>query len=713
LRVLEGFVIAIPKDSLAVSGAADAAIPPASVPRIARICALGLALDELLGEVCRELLNIGRAESCCLILCPDGSHLGALRHIYVPSEASDPREAYREGPGWDHLVDRLLAGRMLSVPDLRRLPADDPFQQLYKSYPVRSALLLPLKFGSRLLGVLALHTFSAPAAWGGAETEALELSASILAAALERRRMESMLRASEAQYRFLAENANDFISLHDLSGRYVYASPSAFEMAGIRPEVILGCPISAFLHPDDVEEVMAENGRLTSGETRSVTLNYRMRRRDGSHFDVESVATAVSDEQGKVRQILRVTRDVSEREQMARRLFESRKMETVGMLAGGVAHEFNNLLVGINGSVEMLNLLFTGNREAATYLDMIARMGNRAVELTHQLLAYARQGKYSPEPLLLNKVVSDNIPILKTSLPPTVELMLSLADALPPVVGDIAQIRQVVMNLCLNAAEAMPGGGTLSICTRVEEGGAHPPEAGGPRVDRRSGQPVEGPRVVLEVSDNGCGMDASTLDRIFEPFFSTKFVGRGMGLAAVRGIIDSHHGEIAVASEPAVGTRFSVRLPVAQLCVLESKKDEGEAALQAEPSSDGKGIVLVADDEADVRMVVRAMLESLGYDVIEAGDGVEAVALFRERHAEIDLVLLDLMMPGMTGDRAFAEMRSVDPGVRALLASGYDESGRVGDIVAGGFGGFLQKPFRRGELGRKIVAVLGAPSSVL
>jgi PAS domain S-box-containing protein len=632
----------------------------------------------------------------------------------VPTEASDPRGAYQEGPEWDRLVDRLLTEHLVLVPDMRRLPADDPFHALYARYSVRSALLLPLKFGSRLLGVLALHTFSAPGCWGDEETSALDLASSILSAALERRRMEAVLRASEAQYRFLAEHARDFISLHDLSGRYAYASPSVFEMTGIRPEVIMGCPISAFIHPDDIEDVMAGNVRLAEGRSLSETLHYRMRRRDGSHFDVETIASTVPEEGGQDRRILRVTRDISERKQMERRLFDSQKLETIGMLAGGVAHEFNNLLVGINGSVEMLSLLLTGNHEAASYLDMIGRMGNRAVELTHQLLAYARQGKYSPVPLSINKLVSDNIPILKTSLAPTVDLALSLADELPPVLGDIAQIKQVVMNLCLNAAEAMPGGGTLSIVTRVEEGPQAGPGGAAPRKGRRSGPPVEGPRVVLEVADNGCGMDEQTLERIFEPFFSTKFVGRGMGLAAVRGIVDNHHGDILAESEPGVGTRFSVRFPVLQLCVLDAAEEPAFAGFLPEPEGGGaKGVVLIADDEQDVRLVVRAMLESLGYEVLEAADGSDAVELFRERHADIDLVLLDLMMPRMTGDQAFAEMRRIVPSVRALLASGYDESGRVGEIVSCGFGGFLQKPFRRGELGRKIASVLGNPRSVI
>jgi PAS domain S-box-containing protein len=669
--------------------------------------------------VCREVLSIGRSEACCLVLCPEDPDSGPLRHVYVPSESSDPRPAYRPGPEWDALVDRLVAEPLIFVSDVRNLAPDDPIAALYARYPVRSALLLPLKFGSRLLGVLALHTFSAPGCWLDADLATLELAAPILSAALERRRMEGKLRASEAQYRFLAEHANDFISLHDLSGRCLYASPSVHGMAGIRPEVLVGSPLAAFLHPDDAAAVAEESAKLASGGARTSTLHYRMRRRDGGYLEVETVSSAVPDPDGQVRRILRVTRDLSGRKALERRLSESRNLEAVGLLAGGVAHEFNNLLVGINGSIEMLSLLLSGNPEALSYLDMIARLGDRAVELTHQLLAYARQGKYAPVPMSLNKVVSESVPVLKASLAASIDLSLSLPEGLPPVMGDVAQVKQVVMSLCLNAAEAMPAGGTLSIRTRLEDGTLPGAMSAPPRGTLRPGSAVECPRVALEVSDTGCGMDEATLDRIFDPFFSTKFVGRGMGLAAVRGIVESHQGGIAVESEPGSGTRFTIRLPAVQLCVLEPPEKPApeaatpEAAAPEAGKAGGGGLVLVADDEEDVRRVVRAMLESLGHEVVEAADGASAVRIFRERHAEIELVLLDLMMPKMTGDLAFAEMRRIDPSVKALLASGYDESGRVGDILANGFGGFLQKPFRRRDLGRKIASILASGRAVV
>jgi CheY-like chemotaxis protein len=242
-------------------------------------------------------------------------------------------------------------------------------------------------------------------------------------------------------------------------------------------------------------------------------------------------------------------------------------------------------------------------------------------------------------------------------------------------------MKQVVMGLCLNAAEAMAGGGRLSVRTYSEPGDG---------------------RVVLEVSDTGPGIDAKKMARIFEPFFTTKGVGRGMGLAAIRGIVDNHGGEIRVVSREGEGTTCTVLLPV-------SAVPEVAKPPSAEVQPAGAGRVLLADDEEDVRGVVHAMLETLGYEVIEARDGLEAVEIFRRRAAEIDLVILDLVMPHLTGEAALGQMRRIAPAVPAILVSGYDESGRIREIVAAGFGGFLQKPFRRQDLGKKVRELLGVP----
>jgi two-component system cell cycle sensor histidine kinase/response regulator CckA len=275
--------------------------------------------------------------------------------------------------------------------------------------------------------------------------------------------------------------------------------------------------------------------------------------------------------------------------------------------------------------------------------------------------------------------VEEALSVLRASFPTAIEISVSCVEPLPPVRADAAQMKQVVTGLCINAAEAMAGGGKLSVAVRAEPGAG---------------------RVALEVADTGVGMDAGVMTRIFEPFFSTKEAGRGMGLAAIRGIVENHGGEIRVDSRRAEGTTFTVLLP-------ESPVPREEKSAPAAPRT-GAGCVLLADDEPDVRAVVRAMLESLGYSVIEARDGREAVDRFRERHGEIDLVLLDLMMPRLTGEAALAEMRRIVPGVAAILASGYDDGGRICRIVEGGFGGFLQKPFRRQDLGEKVSEVLGS-----
>jgi PAS domain S-box-containing protein len=685
-------------------------VPLPAIPRIARICALGLGLDELLGEVCREIRALCDAEGCYLVSAREEAGRVEVWQSSVPGDSPDLEAAYRSQVPLEQALERLRSVAVLAIDDLDRLPPGDPVRALYDFRPVRSALLFPLKFGSRLLGFLSLHMYSVSREWREAEVRAIaDIVCPILSAALERRWMEERLRESEARYRFLADCALDFISLHDVAGRVLYASPAVRRMLGYRPEEWSGVAVEAFVHPEDRERFLEANRRLARGERAAMTLQYRLRRKDGSFMEVETVASPVLDGQGEIRQVLRVTRDLTERKEMERRLFESQKLETVGVLAGGVAHEFNNLLAGIIGAVEMLAPLLTENAEARNYLSVIERNGERAVGLTRQLLAYARQGKYLPRVVSLNRAVLEDVPILKAALPASVELRLELSGEVPPVLADIALLKQGVMSLCLNAAEAMPQGGILTIRTRREEASSDGREKGpsgelAAAAQARSGSEVPGPRSVLEVSDTGIGMDGKTLAKIFDPFFSTKFVGRGMGLAAVRGIVESHDGEILVRSEPGRGATFTVVFPAAG---APAEKQPAPAA-PATPLRPGSGTILIADDEDYVREVVCAMLRSFGYRVIEARDGAEALERFRERRGEIDLVLLDLRMPRMTGEQAFAEMRRIEPSIRGLLASGYDESGRIGEIVAGGFGGFLRKPFRRDELGRTVERILAA-----
>src|SRR5512140_853121 len=654
-------------------------VPISSVPRIARICALGLAFDELLDEVCREILALSGADGGCLFLGPRDEDSEMFSPAAESGTLADVGMAYRPGPALERLLDRMRTEGRVQADDLSLLPASDPLKRLLDPFPVRSALLVPLRFGTRLLGFVALHVSGAPKPWGGEVLSAMDMVAAILSAALERRRAEDRLRASEARYRFLTDHSPDLITLHDATGRILYASPASLPMLGIRPELMSGSPVEGFLHPDDAGNVVDEIRRTAGGEKPDGSLPYRMRGDGGRFVDVESSSTSFPEGPEGGRRVLRVTRDISGRKKMEARLAESQALSTIGMLAGGVAHEFNNVLAGIQGAVELLSTHAGGNPQARPYLDVVRRMANRATELTRQLLAYSRQGKYAPVSIPLARVLSETLPTIRTSLPPGVEFSAECDDALPPVHVDVSQMKQVVMGLCLNAAEAMAAGGRLSVRTYSEPGDG---------------------RLVLEVSDTGTGIDAKTMPRIFEPFFTTKGVGRGMWLAAIRGIVDNHSGEIRVACREGKGATCTVLLPVSSVpAAAESPSTAGQPA--------GAGRVLLADDEEDVRGVVHAMLETLGYEVIEARDGLEAVEIFRSRAGEIDLVILDLVMPRLTGEAALGQIRRIAPAVPAILVSGYDESGRIREIVEAGFGGFLQKPFRRQDLGAEVREILG------
>jgi len=674
-----GKTIPFPGSSPQGGGFPSRAVPGFAVPRIARICALGLAFDELLDEVFQEILALSGADGGCLFLGSRDERTEDFSPAAESEVLSDVNAAYRPGSALELLLDRMRAEGKVQADDLSLLPSSDPLKRLLDPYPVRSALLTPLRFGTRLLGFVALHVSGSPRPWEGEVVSAMDMVAAILSAALERRRAEDRLRASEARYRFLTEHSPDLITLHDATGKILYASPASLPMLGVRPELMSGSPIEGFLHPDDAGAVVAEIRRTAGGEKPDAALPCRRRAADGRFVDVESSSTPFPEGPAGDRRVLRMTRDISSRRKMEARLAESQTLSTIGMLAGGVAHEFNNVLAGIQGAVELLAMHAGGNPQTNPYLEVIRRMSNRAAELTRQLLAYSRQGKYTPASVQLAHVLSETLPAIRTSLPSGVEFSADVDAALPPIHVDVAQMKQVVMGLCLNAVEAMSAGGLLAVRTYVDPGDG---------------------RVALDVSDTGTGIDAKTMARIFEPFFTTKSVGRGMGLAAIRGIVENHGGEIRVVSGEGMGTTCTVLLPASTV-----PEAEEVPLTVGQPAATGR--LLLADDEEDVRGIVHAMLETLGYEVIEARDGLEALEIFRRRSSEIDLVILDLVMPRLTGEAALREMRRIAPEIPAILVSGYDESGRIREIVSAGFGGFLQKPFRRQDLGKKVRELLG------
>ncbi len=379
-------------------------------------------------------------------------------------------------------------------------------------------------------------------------------------------------------------------------------------------------------------------------------------------------------------------------------LRETAKLESLGVLAGGIAHDFNNLLVGIIGNASLAIETLAADDPTQPMIGDVLRAGERAATLTRQMLAYSGKGRFVIENVDISAMTEEMLPLIAGSIPKTVALRTHLAKNLPPVEGDAAQLHQVFMNLVINAAEACDGGGGLvTVVTRIQ-----PVDHSYIRSTFGQGELAPGDYVALEVTDDGCGMDDATKAKIFDPFFTTKFTGRGLGLSAVLGIIRSHKGSIRVYSEPGKGSTFRVLFPA----TTRAGTERSALTSGATHSGPGRGTVLLVDDEEIVRRMAKASLEQLGYRVIGANDGVRALEAFRANQSEIDLVILDLTMPVMSGHETLARIRSVDPHVPIVLSSGFSESEATRQFEGKGLAGFLQKPYTISQLSERVRSVL-------
>ena len=391
-----------------------------------------------------------------------------------------------------------------------------------------------------------------------------------------------------------------------------------------------------------------------------------------------------------------------QRWQLEQQMQQTQKLESLGVLAGGIAHDFNNLLTVILGNASLALDELPSMSPARDSLRVIEKTALRAAELCRQMLAYSGQGRFVIETIHLDELICEMASLFKSSLPKKATLDLNLADALPPLRGDPSQIRQVVMNLVINAAEALGDrSGVVTVSTGAMQ--CRPDDLAGAYREERL---TEGMYVWLEVSDTGCGMNSETQRRVFEPFFTTKFTGRGLGLSAVLGIVRGHQGALQVASTPGQGTTFKVLFPAAPPVGPQSASPP-RAPLGA---WQGMGIVLLVDDEDSVRTLGARMLERIGFQVLVASDGQEALELYQVRQGEIVLVLLDLTMPYMDGEETFQQLRCFDPQVRVVMTSGYTETEMALRFTGQPRCGFLQKPYTLEGLTRCLREALGESS---
>lgn len=510
----------------------------------------------------------------------------------------------------------------------------------------------------------------------------------------------TLVEAATAQLAAIVESSDDAIVSKNLDGVILTWNAAAERIYGYTADEIRWRHMSVLLPPDRYAEEDGILDRLKRGERVDHFETIRVRK-DGAIIEVSLTISPILDKDGRVRGASHVARDITSQKEFQAKLLQTQKLESLGVLAGGVAHDFNNLLVGIlaNSSL-VVNSLAPSNPQRQVMTEIVTA-AERAAGLTRQLLAYAGKGRFMTERVDISALVREISTLVQTSIPRNVQIRLELRDALPAIEGDVNQLQQVIMNLVINGAEAVGDQAGLVIVT-----------SGVQDVDEPYSQTVwnrqelaPGRYVVVEVNDSGCGMDEETQRKIFDPFFTTKFTGRGLGLAAVMGIVRGHKGALKVYSELGRGSTFKVFFPAMTAASIKPAP--------AEPATEltGRGTVLVVDDEEIVRKAATLSLQRFGYSVRTASDGLEAVELFRELHAEIAVVLLDLTMPGMNGEAVMHQMQLIEPGVRVLLSSGFNEVEVVRNFTGKGLAGFIQKPYTSQALAAKIKAVLEQPAS--
>jgi PAS domain S-box-containing protein len=584
-----------------------------------------------------------------------------------------------EGWGWQSVHDPAMLANVMERWKAS-IATGQPFDMIF---PLRGADGVFRPFLTRIMPV---HDREGKVArWFGTNTDVTE----------HREREEALLHASEQ--RRLALEAADL-------GAWDYRFDSGEVYWDERCRNMFGVPSGREIdYNEAIAHIHAEDRTATDEAVKQAIAGvkggayhreFRVVWPDGSVHWVASHGRVHFEGEGDERRAVRfvgVNMDITERKKAEDRLRQAQKLESVGLLAGGIAHDFNNLLVGVIGNASLAETMLPQGHEAIGLMDRIVKTGEQAAQLTRQMLAYSGKGRFFIERSNLSDLISEICPLIQPSIAKKIELRLELDRGLPPIEADRGQIQQVIMNLILNAAEAIGSdAGVVTVTAGLRE-----------VVDRDAAELPTGTYVCLGVCDTGCGMDEATKARIFDPFYSTKFIGRGLGLAAVGGIVRGHKGAITVTSSPGKGSCFTVLFPAAEGTVADSPLPARETNLV------GRGTVLVVDDEEVVRDVAKHTLERYGYQVLLANSGLAAIDVFKRHPGEITLVVLDLSMPGMGGDEALPELRRIRPNVKVVVSSGYSEAEMMRLFAGQRVSGLIQKPFTSNRLAEKVKIALG------
>ncbi|MCD6530996.1 PAS domain S-box protein, partial [bacterium] len=625
--------------------------------------------------------------------------------VIVPSEPEilQKLESVAEVDKWGEIIRRISCPSFIQDIDSVEDEIDEEILRCSRSMSARGLAMIPISYGDENYGLLCVLTRE-PNEWLDEEKNLLvevaeDLGFAVHSYILEREKSVVLkkLAQSEYLYKTLIETAPLTITLHD-GNRFIFVNREFLRMTGYESfEEVENIKVVDLLIPESREVAQeAINKMLASGEP-FPPVEDEIICKDGTRCFVELAAAPVELDGKKY--ILIVAKDITQRRRaqqeaksLQEKLLQAQKLEAIGRLAGGIAHEFNNLLNGIIGYAELLKENVSVASPAFRYAELILKTGLDAAKLTRQILSFSRKAPRENQPFSLNHAVNEVVEIIKQTAPRNVEIITDLFPKQVIVKGDMAQIEQVIMNLCVNGFDAMPDGGKLTLSTDIVEAGK------GRYVELPAGKYAR-----LTVEDTGIGMSEEIIKNIFDPFFTTKEPGEGtgLGLSIAYSIVHEHGGHIYVESEEGVGSRFEVLLPLA----------EGETAVaEGKPEhygkTEGAETILVADDEPVLLNLLVDLLQSRGYRVLTAGNGAEAVELYKKRCDEIDLVLLDILMPKMDGLEALKEIKKIDPGAKILVISGYAQMDKIDSCLEAGALGFVKKPFRISELSEKIWAAL-------
>jgi PAS domain S-box-containing protein len=500
---------------------------------------------------------------------------------------------------------------------------------------------------------------------------------------------QDALRASEKRFRTLYRSMIQSMALHEIicdddgnpvDYRFLDVNPAFENLLGKTAKEIIGKTVLEIL-PKTEAHWIETYGKVALGGEPYHFENYS--KELDRHFDVVSYSPEKAQFVVIVTDITAHVRMREKSRELEEKMFQAQKLESLGVLAGGIAHDFNNILMSVMGNANLAMKRLAAESPAMENIRQIDSATSRAAELARQMLAYSGKGSFVVETLNIDKLVQEMIHILQVSISKHAVLRFNFNPNLPAVDVDATQLRQVIMNLVINASEAIgERSGVIAIST-----GAMDCDRDYLQSTYLDEELTEGLYVFFEVADTGCGMDRYTLDHMFDPFFSTKFTGRGLGMAAVLGIVRGHKGAVKAYSEVDKGTTFKVLLPA-------STRPETLYDLQnPEMVWQGDGTILLVDDEESVRAICKDMLQDLGLDVITASDGREALKLFQENRDQISGVLMDMTMPHMDGEQAFRELRRIDPTIKIIMASGYNEQEISQKFLGKGLSGFIQKPY--------------------